>query len=437
MTAAEQIRLIVLLLLISLGVALAARWAKLPYTLGLVIVGLPIGFFHLLPGLILTPDVVLFIFLPALLFEGAWNLEQGELLRNWLPIALLAGPGVGISIALVGCIMHLAVGLDWASAFLLGALLSPTDPIAVLALLRQMGLSSRLRILIEGESLFNDGSAVAVTQALLAIALGSAASTASGANLDSIGGLLGRTATGMGGGDIVLLIALNLMRLIGGGIALGLAIGFIVSRLVRHVNDPLIETTVTVVIAYGAYLLGEEVQVSGILAVITAGLVLGSYGRRTGMASTTQEAVDGFWAFAAYSANSLLFLLVGVEIGQHPVAGEILPIGWAVLSLFVGRGLMIYLCLPLYNVLARRLAGKQVASYLAPGPIPRRWRLLLLSVGLRGALSLALALALPLSVPNRNLLIFIVYGVVLVTLLGQGFGLRFLLPLFQRQGQAE
>lgn len=440
MTAAEQIRLIVLLLLISLGVALAARWAKLPYTLGLVIVGLPIGFFHLLPGLVLTPDVVLFIFLPALLFEGAWNLEQRELLRNWLPIALLAGPGLGISIVLVGLIMHAAVGLNWASAFLLGAIISPTDPIAVLALMRQMGLSSRLRVLIEGESLFNDGSAAAVTQALLAIALGNAVTAFSGANFASIGGLLGNIVSsqaGPGGSTIALLILLNLLRLIGGGIVLGLAIGFVVSRLVRHVNDPLIETTVTVVISYGIYLLGEEAQVSGILAVITAGLVLGSYGRRTGMAPTTQEAVDGFWAFAAYSANSLLFLLVGVQIGQHPVAGEFLPIGWAILSLFVGRGLMIYLCIPLYNRVAQWLAGKKAAAYVAPGPIPRRWRLLLVSVGLRGALSLALALALPLSVPNRNLLIFIVYGVVLVTLLGQGFGLRFLLPRLRRQGQAE
>jgi CPA1 family monovalent cation:H+ antiporter len=184
-------------------------------------------------------------------------------------------------------------------------------------------------------------------------------------------------------------------------------------------------------------LLGEAAQVSSILAVISAGLVMGSYGRRTGMSPTTQETVDGFWAFAAYTANSLLFLLVGVEIGQNPVAEEVLPIGWAVLGLFAGRAAMIYLCIPLYNLLARRLAGKKIATHLAPGPIPNRWRLLLLSVGLRGALSLALALALPLSVPNRTLIIFTVYGIVLVTLLGQGFGLRFLLPLLRRQGQAE
>lgn len=431
----EEIRLIVLLLLIALGVALAARWARLPYTLGLVLVGLGIGFFHLLPSIILTPDLVLFIFLPSLLFEGAWNLEQRELLRNWLPIFLLAGPGLGISIAVAGLILHFSVSLDWSIAFLLGAIISPTDPIAVLALLRKLGLSPRLRLLIEGESLFNDGVASAVTQVLLTLVAGGVASIAS-ANMVSVARAAGGASfgqTGTSGGAIAADILLGLLRLVGGGIGLGLVVGYIVSRLVRHVNDHLIETTITVVVAYGVYLLGEQAQVSGILAVITAGLVLGSYGRQTGMSQATQEAVDGFWEFAAYIANSLLFLLMGLQISQYSLAGGVIPIIWAVLSVVLGRALMIYLCIPLYNLLVRRLDGKKIAAYLAPGFVPRRWRLLLLSVGLRGALSLALVLSLPLTTPNRDLLIIIVYGVVLVTLLGQGFGLRFLLPVFQRE----
>lgn len=436
MTAtSEEIRLIVLLLLISLGVALVARWAKLPYTLGLVVVGLGIGFFRLLPGITLTPDLVLLIFLPALLFEGAWNLEQRELLRNWLPIFLLAGPGLGISIVSVGVILHLAIGLEWSVAFLLGAIISPTDPIAVLALLRQLGLSTRLRVLIEGESLFNDGVAAAVTQALLLVVLSSVASSVGLVNLGNTAQTIALSQSGTGAGTIAEGISINLLRLTGGGIVLGLAAGYIVSRLVRHVNDHLIETTITVVVAYGVYLLSETIQVSGILAVITAGLVLGSYGRETGMSEATQQAVDGFWGFAAYIANSLLFLLMGLEIGQRPGIGGIVPILWAVLSVVAGRAAMIYLFIPLYNLLTRQLEGKKVAPYIAPGPIPRRWRLVLLSAGLRGALSLALALALPLTTPNRDLLIIIVYGVVLVTLLGQGFGLRFLLPLLRRQNQ--
>ncbi len=435
-TTSEEIRLIVLLLLISLGVALAARWARLPYTLGLVVVGIAIGLFHLLPGITLTPDLVLLIFLPPLLFEGAWNLEQRELLRNWLPIFLLAGPGMGISIAIVGCILHFSIGLDWSVAFLLGAIISPTDPIAVLALLRQLGLSTRLRVLIEGESLFNDGVAAAVTQALLLAVLSSAVGSSGLVKSGRAASEIAPTLHALAGPALAEVFSLDLLRLVGGGIGLGLVVGYGVSRLVRHVNDHLIETTITVVVAYGVYLVGDVAQVSGILAVITAGLVLGSYGRETGMSPATQEAVDGFWEFAAYIANSLLFLLMGLEIGQHPNTEGIVPVLWAVLGVVAGRALMIYLLIPLYNLLAKYVRGGKFAAYIAPGPIPLRWQLVLLSAGLRGALSLALALALPLPTPNRSLLIVIVYGVVLVTLLGQGFGLRFLLPLFRRDGRA-
>ncbi len=420
---ADNVRLIVVLLLIALGVALLARWAKLPYTLGLVGVGLLIGIFHLLPGVILTPDIVLFIFLPALLFEGAWNLEQRELLRNWLPITLLAGPGLGISVVIVGLILHITVGLSWEVALLIGAILSPTDPVAVIALLRRLAIAPRLRILIEGESLFNDGVAAALTQVLLGLALGSAAA----------GVAVIQQSTN--GGQIAGEIALSLLQLMGGGIALGLVIGYLVSRLVRYVDDHLIETSITTVVAYGTYLLADTVHVSGILAVITAALILGSYGRKTGMATHTQEAVDGVWEFAAYIANSLLFLLVGLEIGRFPLTTALAAIIWSVVSVVVGRALMIYLLIPLYNLIARHLAATRLGPWIAPGLIPRRWRLLLLGTGLRGALSLALALSLPLATPNRDELILIVYGVVLVTLLGQGFGLRFLLPLLRRESQ--
>lgn len=428
---AEHIRLIVLLLLIALGVALLARRAKLPYTLGLVVVGLGIGIFHLLPGVTLTPDLVLVIFLPALLFEGAWNMEQRELVRNWFPIFLLAGPGMAIAIAIAGIILHFAVGLDWAVAFLLGAIISPTDPIAVLALLRQIGMSSRLRILIEGESLFNDGVAAAVTLALETTVMGSAAvALASHAGFAAVASA-GQAETS--GGVIALNLILGLLRLVGGGIGMGLAVGFLVSRLVRYVNDRLIETTITMVVAYGVYLLADAVQVSGILAVITAGLILGSYGRKTGMNPETQNAVDGFWDFAAYVANSLLFLLVGIQLGQIPLTGALAAVGWGVLSVIAGRALMVYLNVYLHNTILFLARHSRRRKYLSPGFIPRRWRILLLSSGLRGALSLALALALPLETPNRSTLIVIVYGVVLVTLLGQGFGLRLLVPLLRRE----
>jgi CPA1 family monovalent cation:H+ antiporter len=434
---AENIQLIVILLLIALAVALPSRLLKVPYTLGLVVVGLVIGFFGWLPGIALTPGLVLFIFLPALLFEGAWNLELRELLRNWLPIMLLAGPGLVVSVAIVALLMHLAAGLPWSLALLLGAIISPTDPVAVLALFRQMRLASRLRLLIEGESLFNDGVAAAITQVILAVVVGGSTSLTRG--FVSATGAASQVSTQavLNPGTFGLQITWGLLLLMGGGIGLGLVIGYLVSRLVRYVDDHLIEATITAVVAYGSYLLGETLHVSGLLTVITAALVLGSYGREHGMSPQTQEAVDSVWEFAAYIANSLLFLLMGLQISLLPLTGALAGIAWAVLSVVAGRAIMIYLCVPLYNLLAERLAGSSKAAYIAPGPIPRRWRLLLLSSGLRGALSLALALALPLSTPERTHLILIVYGVVLVTLLGQGFGLRLLLPLMRRERQPD
>ncbi len=430
---AQNIEIIIILLLIALAVALPSRLIRVPYTLGLVVVGLVIGAFHWLPSIALTPSLVLFIFLPALLFEGAWNLELRELLRNWLPITLLAGPGLLISVVIVGLLMHLAAGLPWSLAFLLGAIISPTDPVAVLALFRHIGLASRLRVLIEGESLFNDGVAAAITQVLLTVVVSSVASLAGGFVSNAASSSPLNSQATLNPGALSLQIILGMVVLVGGGLGLGVVIGFLVSRLVRYVDDHLIETTITAVVAYGSYLLGETLHVSGILTVITATLVLGSYGREHGMSQHTQEAVDSVWEFAAYIANSLLFLLMGLQISLLPLDGTLLGIAWAVVSVVAGRALMIYLCIPLYNLLAQRLAGTSKGVSLAPGPIPRSFGLLLLGSGLRGALSLALALALPISTPERQRLIVIVYGVVLVTLLGQGFGLRLLLPLLRRE----
>ena len=154
----QNIQLLVLLLLVTLVIALISRPLRLPYTLVLVVVGLVIGISPLLPDLRLNPDIVLFLFLPVLLFEGAWSVEVKPLLANWLAVLLLAVPGLLISVLIVAALLHWTLGLPWLLVLLLGAIISPTDPIAVLALLRQMGLSDRLRTIVEGESLFNDGA---------------------------------------------------------------------------------------------------------------------------------------------------------------------------------------------------------------------------------------------------------------------------------------
>ncbi len=404
---------LVLLLILSLAIALVAGRLRVPYTLALVLVGLLLGSLNVLPDLHLEPDLVLFIFIPALLFEGAWSIDVAVLRRNWLVVLLLAVPGLLFSLGVVAVVMHFGAGFDWLIALLLGAIVSPTDPIAVVALLRQLGMPERLRTIVEGESLFNDGvgaAAYTVVRATLLATLG----------LSALEG-------GFPGGE-----GLHAIWLFLGGPLLGVGIALFVARVLRNVDDYLIETALTFSVAYGIYLLADALRTSGLLAVVGAGLVLGSYGRRTGMSERTREVVDDVWEFTGYLANSLLFLLLGVQIGGADLLGALGPIIWAVFAVIVGRAAMIFLVFTFHDNLARWLARRRGTHWfgLRAGllPVPRQWRPLILLSGLRGALSLALVLSLPSQIPQVGQLRLITYGVVLVTLVGQGLGMRALLP---------
>jgi CPA1 family monovalent cation:H+ antiporter len=410
----QNVELFVLLLVITLAVALISRPLRLPYTLVLVVVGLLIGLSPLLPGLHLNPNIILFLFLPALLFEGAWNVDIKHLTENWLPVFLLAVPGLLFSVLIVGLLLHWGAGLPWLFALLLGAIISPTDPVAVLTLLRQLGLSERLRTIVEGESLFNDGVGAAVFELVL------------GFLLIEGGGV------GIGVSPSFWLVALDVLWLILGGLALGIGVGVGVAHLLRFIDDYLIEMAATVGVAYGVYLLGVLLHTSGLLAVVGAGLVLGSYGRHTGMSERTRQVTQDIWEFFGYLANSLLFLLLGVQIGGRNLVSALLGISLAVVGVLLSRGVMIYTLFSLYDALTRWTRRKKIYvpfyDKLHLTPLPRHWRPILLFCGLRGALSMALVLSLPTTLSARGLLESMVYGVVLVTLLGQGIGLRVLLP---------
>lgn len=415
----QNVQLLVILLVITLAVALISRPLRLPYTLLLVIVGLLIGFSPLLPTLSLNPDVVLFLFLPVLLFEGAWNMNLAHLKENWLPVLLLAVPGLVLSVLVVAVLLHWGLGLSWLLVLLLGAIISPTDPIAVLALLRQLGLSDRLRTIIEGESLFNDGVGAAIFTLVLGFLL---------------------AANGAAAQDLSFwLVAGKALWLILGGFALGLLAGVIMARLLYFVNDYLIEMTMTLGVAYGVYLLGTVLETSGLLAVVGAGLVLGNYGRHSVMSERSRQVTEDIWEFFGYLANSFLFLLLGVQIGERNFVAAFTGIGLAIVGVVVGRAIMILLFVSLHDLLARWLEKKPLPALLSAlarlQPLPARWRPILLFSGLRGALSLALVLSLPATLPSRALLQNIVYGVVLVTLLGQGIGLRFFLPQWKKGEQ--
>ena len=421
MSLVGQVELLIFLLMVTLIVALLARLMRIPYTLLLVIVGFIVGIVGLLsflPHEHLDPNVVLYLFIPALLFEGAWNADLDRLEAEWLPIILLAIPGMVLSLLVVAVALHVGINLSWLLALLVGAIVAPTDPIAVIALFQQLGVPDRLRILVEGESIFNDGTGGAAYELVLAVLL----PTLGLAEVSGEPSFQHTPALG---------IIAEVLWLIFGGFLLGLGVGWLVSHLLRRIDDRLVVITITIAVAYGMYLLGTALSTSGLLAVVGAGLVMGSYGRKHAMSPRTIEAADDVWEFINYLANSLLFLLLGFELALTNLVQSFPGIFFGVLGALIGRVLMIYVFIPLQDVLARWWAHrtlKRSPRLTRPRPIPPAWRPVMVLSGLRGALSLALVLSLPETLAQRNLLTDIVYGVILVTLLGQGLTLRFLLP---------
>ncbi|HEX7733477.1 MAG TPA: sodium:proton antiporter [Ktedonobacteraceae bacterium] len=415
LNALQSTEVVVVLLTITLVVSLVAKRLRLPYTLVLVLVGLAIGFSPLVHGVILEPDLVLFLFLPALLFEGAWSTDVKKLIASWLPIFLLAVPGLLVALALLAVIIHFSTSLPWLLATLVAAIVSPTDPIAALALLKRLGLAERLRTVIEGESLFNDGVGVAVFETLQQLLLPSL-------------GLVSVAAAFAG--ISFLTFDIEVLWLLIGGPLLGFLVGLLSSRFLRLVDDHLFETVLTLCVAYASYLCGTLLHTSGLLTVVCAGLVMGSYGKDTSMSRRAKEAADDVWEFIGYLANSLLFLLLGIQIGTSHFLQAVPGILWTVLGVLAGRALIVYTLIPLHDLLARRLALRPTWRFWLPRPrpLPSSWRPILALTGLRGALSIALVLSLPDKFTQRELLEGIVYGVVLITLLGQGLALRFFLP---------
>ena len=402
----------------TLIVALLSRRLRVPYTLLLVIVGFVVGILPFIPNEYIDPNLILYVFIPALLFEGAWNAEIDRLEAGWLPIVLLVIPGMVLSLLVVAVVLHFGIGLSWLLALLVGAIIAPTDPMAVIALFQQLGVPDRLKTLVEGESIFNDGTGGAAYELILAVLLPTLGLAEASGNPSFLN-------------TPILGIAGEVLWLIFGGLLLGIGVGWLVSHLLRRIDDRLIVITVTVAVAYGMYLLGTALHTSGLLAVVGAGLVMGSYGRKNAMSPRTIEAADDVWEFINYLANSLLFLLLGFELALTNIVQSFPGIFFGLLGAIIGRVLMIYVFMPLQDVLARwwALQTPEWHSRLPrPRPVPSAWRPVMVLSGLRGALSLALVLSLPTALEQRNLLTDIVYGVILVTLLGQGLTLRVLLP---------
>jgi CPA1 family monovalent cation:H+ antiporter len=388
------VRVFILLLLVASAVAMATRWIRAPYTLALVIVGLIISPMHFLPVVHISPDLILLIFLPALLFEAAWNLNLDHLRKNLTPILTLAVAGVCVSTGVVGTVLHYASGLGWSPALLFGAMISATDPVSVLALFKKFGLPARLSTIVEGESLFNDGTAAVLFRIIAGLVV--AGSTPSA-------------------GELAVASVRDFGVVVFGGIAVGAVVGLLASAVTAQFDDRRLEITLTTIAAYGVYLLSESLHVSGVIAVLIAGLVLGNYGRRTGMSPTTQLAVTAFWEYMAFVANSLVFLLIGLDVQVTDFLDTSHFVLWGIAAMLAGRVAAVYPLIAITNRVAE--------------PVPWRWNHVLFWGGLRGSLSIALVLSLPAGVPDRSRLVTMIFGAVIFSLLVQGLSLG---PLLAR-----
>lgn len=379
--------IVVVLILVTTLVAIVARRRRLPYTVSLVVMGLLIAIgtpweYEA------TPELILAIFVPPLLFEAAFHVDLTQLRENLAPILILAVPGVLLTTLLVGGLTALGAGMAFGTAIVFGALIAATDPVAVVSLFRALGVPQKLALTVEGESLFNDGTAIVVYRIALAAAL-----------------------TGI---FDPLLGVYDFLRVSLGGMGVGLALGWITAQLVARLEDRLIVSSLTTILAFGSYLAAEYFHVSGVLAVVIAGLVCGNVGM-AGASPSTKIMLFNLWEYLAFLSNSIVFLLIGLNVNLGLLLDNLGAIAVAVPAVLGSRAVVVYGLSAL-----GRLLGRVPAIRIG-------WQHVLFWGGLRGAISLALALSLPVAMPARQELQAMTFGVVLFTLLAQGTTIQFLL----------
>lgn len=388
--------LIWLLIAASVIGVLAAR-LRIPYTVALVVGGLLLGTVHLpiVETLVknqpdwLTPNIVLVIFLPALLFEGSLKLQVRQLRENALPIALLATLGVFAATLVTGFAAHWLLQLPLLVALVFGAITAATDPISVLSIFKETAVPKQLSVIVDGESLFNDGTAAALFTVL-------AAGVVSGSL------------------DVTTGVRAFLVEVCGGA-AVGVGLGYVFSKFIQRIDDPSIEITLTTVLAYGSYLAAQTLHLSGVIATVAAGLTIGNLGARGGMSPRTRIALWSFWEYLSFIVNSLVFLLIGLQVRVGTLLHDWRPTLLAIATVILGRVLSVYGLVPLSNFHGRRISAA--------------WQHVLVAGGMRGALALALALSLGRTFPYRQQILAMTFGVVAFTIIVQGLAIKPLLHI--------
>lgn len=375
----------VLLLAAAVLVGLVTRRTVVPYSVGLVVLGLVVSIINLPIELTVGPEVLLAVLLPALVFDAAYR-TNARLLASTLPaVVLLAVPGVLLTAIAVAFTLDAASPLPLGIAFLVGTMLAATDPAAVISVLGHLRAPPRLTTLIEAESLFNDGTGIVI----FAIALEALSAPVSPLVMV---------------GQLVVVVAVS--------IGIGAAIGWLASLALRPVVDHLLELTISLVAAYGSYLLAQRLGQSGLIATVVCALVLGNHARHAALTVRGRDAVDTVWEFLGFLATTVVFLLIGLSISVDQLRMAAVPIAVVLLALLASRAVVVYGLLGGLSAATERLGW--VAGF------PLRWLHLVNWSGLRGAVAVALALSLPADLPQRELVLGIVFGCVLLTLLIQG-----------------
>ncbi len=381
-----------LLLLISGVVAILTRRLKLPYSVGLVLAGIVLALLRFAPDINLTKELLFTVLLPPLIFEAAFELSWKQLRKDLPLVLVLATIGVVISAGITAVGMHWFADWPWISALIFGVLIAATDPVSVIATFKEAGARGRLLLLIESESLLNDGTAAVLFTLCLEIAAGHASSAPA----------------------IVAKIAVT----IGGSLICGAVVAGATLLLVGRTMDHLVEITFTTVAAYGSFLLAEHFHFSGVLATLMAGLLIGNVGNLGTISSRGREAVQAFWQYAAFVANSFVFLLIGMrEAHQNFVAGWPIIL-FAVALITVARAAAVYPGCALFAWSSLRVSA--------------RHQFIMFWGGLRGALALALALALPADMPQRDVIVTASFAAVAFSIFVQGLSL---VPLLRRFGE--
>lgn len=375
-----SIERIEILLFIAAIVAILTRRLKLPYSVGLVITGAGLAFLPFNLDISMTKEMIFTVLLPPLIFEAALFLSWQEVRKEFPIVLSMATIGVAIAAVVTAAGMHYFANWPWISAALFGALIAATDPVSVIATFKEAELKGRIRTLVETESLFNDGTAAVMFSALIAIA--------QGAEISSLN------------------IATNLFFTIGGGVACGALVALVLLYLTGKTEDHLVEMTFTTIVAYGSFLLAEHFHFSGVLATLTAGLVFGNMRSIGNLTNKGRESIEAFWEYAAFVANSLIFLLIGIREVKQNFSGIWMLALLAIGLVMLGRVLAVYpICL---------LFSKTSLRIKLPDQHILFWG------GLRGALALALALGLPDDVPYDGQIVTITFAVVAFSIIIQG-----------------